>query len=240
MFFEVMNRDTRKGEIGCATSDDGLSWSYQGIVLSEPFHLSYPYVFASQGDYFMVPESYQAASVRLYRAAKFPTRWSFVGNILTGPYFADSSLFHYDDYFWMFTETNPGMKHDTLRLYMANELLGPWCEHPRSPIVEGNPHIARPAGRVLVNGKSVVRFTQDCHPVYGTQVRAFEINELTHADYDERLISDAAILKGSGGGWNEAGMHHIDPHRLENGRWIACVDGFHWEVIAAAAQPAKE
>ena len=45
MFFEVMPEQPRRGEIGLATSADGLKWSYQQIVLKEPFHLSYPYVF---------------------------------------------------------------------------------------------------------------------------------------------------------------------------------------------------
>src|SRR5690242_222164 len=34
MFFEVMNRATGRGEIGLASSADGLRWSYQGVVLS--------------------------------------------------------------------------------------------------------------------------------------------------------------------------------------------------------------
>src|SRR5262245_34322368 len=33
MFLEVMNRETRKGEIGLATSKDGFEWNYQQIVL---------------------------------------------------------------------------------------------------------------------------------------------------------------------------------------------------------------
>src|SRR5436190_23412276 len=45
MFFEVLNRETDKGEIGLATSRNGVEWSYQQIVLTEEFHLSYPYVF---------------------------------------------------------------------------------------------------------------------------------------------------------------------------------------------------
>jgi len=45
MFFEVMNIRSNKGEIGVAVSVNGLSWKYRQIVLDEPFHLSYPYVF---------------------------------------------------------------------------------------------------------------------------------------------------------------------------------------------------
>jgi hypothetical protein len=57
MYFEVMNKRNNKGEIGCATSKDGLTWNYQRIVLVEPFHLSYPYVFEWQGELFIVHDS---------------------------------------------------------------------------------------------------------------------------------------------------------------------------------------
>src|SRR5262249_51325998 len=77
LFFEIMHARSGKGEIGLATSVDGIAWKYRQVVLAEPFHLSYPHVFSWQGDFYMVPESYQAGGVRLYRATNFPTRWSF-------------------------------------------------------------------------------------------------------------------------------------------------------------------
>ena len=57
MFFEVMEARSRRGTIGVATSPDARTWTYEKIVLREPFHLSYPYVFQSGSDFFMVPES---------------------------------------------------------------------------------------------------------------------------------------------------------------------------------------
>jgi|UPI00037130C2 hypothetical protein len=225
MFFEVFNNQTCKGEIGLATSNDAKHWQYQQIILAEPFHLSYPYVFEWMNEYYMIPESYQANSVRLYKASKFPTQWNFLGSLLAGSVFLDASIFRHADKWWLFAETNPEHKWDTLRLYYAEELLGPWSEHPQSPIVIGNAHIARPAGRVLVMGDKIIRFTQDCNPEYGTQVRAFEIDDLTLTSYSEREIQSNPILAPTKMGWNGSGMHHIDPHRLEDGQWIACVDG---------------
>jgi hypothetical protein len=228
LFFEVLNAQTGKGEIGLATSSDAVKWTYQQIVLAEPFHLSYPYVFEFGGDYYMIPESYQAGSIRLYKAELFPTRWKHIKTLLTGPYYVDTSIFHYDNKWWLFTETNPAMKHDTLRLYYADNLTGPWREHPKSPIIEGNGHVARPAGRVLVLKDRINRYTQDCDPIYGTSVRAFEVTELTATSYCERRVNGKPMLLASGSGWNASGMHHIDPHPLEDGRWIACVDGWDW------------
>ena len=92
MFFEVLNERSKKGEIGLATSLDGLRWSYRQIVLDEPFHLSYPYVFEWNNEFFMVPETFQTNSVRLYRAEAFPFRWSLVATLLEGKDYVDSSL----------------------------------------------------------------------------------------------------------------------------------------------------
>ncbi|MDF5737009.1 glucosamine inositolphosphorylceramide transferase family protein [Nostoc sp.] len=225
MFFEVLNKDTRRGEIGLATSEDGTNWKYEQIIIAEPFHLSYPYVFEWNNEYYLIPESYQANSIRLYKALNFPTEWSFFGNLLNDAFFVDSSIFRYADKWWMFAETNPDHKHDTLRLYYAENLLGSWLEHPKSPIVSNNAHIARPAGRVLVMNDQIFRFAQDCQPAYGTQVRAFEITELTITSYQERPIEQNLVLKPSNNGWNSSGMHHIDAHFIDEGKWIACVDG---------------
>jgi hypothetical protein len=234
MFFEVMPRHGERGEIGLATSTNGQQWQYQRIVLREPFHLSYPYVFAWQGAYYMVPESYQAGAIRLYRAERFPTLWQCIATLQCGPYFADTSIFRYADRWWFFTEASPDFSHDTLRLFSAPELTGPWQEHPASPLHQRNPHTARPAGRVVLPDDRLLRFTQDCAPVYGALVRAFEVTRLSTAHYQEQPLVARPILQGSGAGWNADGMHHLDPHPLPDGSWLACVDGFVWSEATPA------
>jgi len=229
MFFELYNRSSH-GEIGCAVSRDGLRWTYRRVVLAEPFHLSYPYVFDWNGEYYMIPESVRASEVRLYRARRFPDEWEFVGPLLKGHAYADSSIAFYHDRWWMWTESSHG-RSDTLRLHSTTDLLKPWQEHPRSPIVEWNPEIARPAGRIVKVGDHLVRFAQVCFPTYGTEVRAFEITELSPTTYQERAVGEARILGPSGSGWNKFGMHHVDAHCLDDGQWMACVDG--WTQVSS-------
>jgi hypothetical protein len=231
MFFEVMNRESHKGEIGLAVSTDGLKWEYQQIVLVEPYHLSYPYVFDWMNEYYMIPESYMAGSVRLYKATAFPTKWSFAGTLLAGPYYADPSILRHRNKWWLFVDASPGMQHNTLRLFWAETLTGLWFEHPLSPIIAGNPHIARPAGRLLALENKLVRYAQDCYPTYGTQIHAFEITELSTTEYQEQEIGKNPVITASHQGWNESGMHQIDPHLTEDGSWIACVDGLCWKQI---------
>lgn len=227
MLFEVLNWNARKGEIAWAESSDGFTWSYRGVVLAEDFHLSYPYVFTWKGEYYLVPESHQASEIRLYRAKRFPTDWTFVRPLLEGPNLTDASLLRRGGIWWMLLESSPNGADDTLRIYSALELEGPWREHPRSPIVCGDSANARPAGRIVEYNGRLLRFAQNCSFDYGTHVGAHEILELTESEYRERPAAPGPILGPSGQGWNARGMHHIDAHPWESGLWVACVDG--WE-----------
>jgi len=222
MFFEVMHTETQLGQIGLATSNDGLTWTYDRIVLKEPFHLSYPYVFEYENEYYMLPESLNAGAVCLYKALDFPYNWSVVARLIEGE-LADPSILCFNDLWWLFACSTP-YRHDTMRLYFASELTGQWTEHPKSPLIRNDKCRARPAGRILKLDNRLFRFAQDCTPHYGSSVRAFEITKLTKDSYAEVELP-IPILKGSGNGWNASGMHHIDAHQQAPGHWLVCVDG---------------
>lgn len=85
---------------------------------------------------------------------------------------------------------------------------------------------ARPGGRVVELDGVLIRFAQNCETQYGMDVRAFAISELTSTTYEEREVAQNPVLRPSGVGWNACGMHHVDPHQLSDGRWLACVDGW--------------
>jgi len=228
MFFEVDDWLARKAAIGLATSDDGLRWRYEQTVLAEPFHLSYPCVFEHGGDVWMVPESTQAEAVRLYRARRFPNEWDHVADLLTGGSFADATPFHHDGRWWLLVETS-GEANDTLRLFVADDLLGPWREHPQSPVVNGDATHARPAGPVIAADGRLVRLAQNCVPAYGIDVRGVEIARLTASDYEERPLAVPPLVGPSDRGWNARGMHHLAAVQRGDGSWLAAVDGWRME-----------
>ncbi|HXQ74658.1 MAG TPA: hypothetical protein VN844_29400 [Pyrinomonadaceae bacterium] len=224
MFFEVLRKGSNKGVIGMAASENSLDWNYQQIVLSEEFHLSYPYVFEWQGAHYMIPETLGANAVCLYQADEFPTRWSLKARLIEGQQ-ADPSIVRFADRWWLFSCSTP-YQHDTLRLYFADELTGPWREHPKSPIIRNDKSRARPAGRVLTVDNKLIRFAQDCGPRYGSRVRAFDVIELTTTHYIDVENPASPILQPGGAGWNALGMHHVDAHQQTDGSWLACVDGY--------------
>jgi hypothetical protein len=223
MFVEIKNRVSRKGEIALATSEDGINWEYQQVVLAEPYHLSYPYVFKWQGCYYMVPETLGAEAIQLYRADSFPYNWQSVSRLVEGTY-ADPCLFRHQGRWWLLACAKP-YQHDTLCLFYADSVTGPYQVHPGNPVVTNNKKIARPGGRVFSYNGKLLRYAQDCQDSYGSQVRVLEITELTPQTYRQQELAESPILTASGVGWNMSGMHHVDPHQLADGSWIACVDG---------------
>lgn len=220
MFFETLTAASGQGDIALASSDDGIHWRYERIVLDEPFHLSYPYVFEWNGAWYMIPESRDASSVRLYRSDAFPFEWRFAGELISGAY-SDPSIVFKDGRWWLFVLKDL----DTLLLFQAENLSGPWTEHPRSPLVLRDRNVARPGGRMIVYQDRIIRYAQDGDPVYGIAIRAFVVDEITPETYREHEVLNAVLPVASGRGWNAAGMHNIDPHQTGEGQWIACVDG---------------
>jgi len=221
MFFERLSRANLEGDIAYAESTDLKRWTYKHNIIDEKFHLSYPNVFKWKNDYYLMPESHQDLSVRLYKAENFPNKWKFVKKLLSGHSFVDPSIFRYNNKWWIFA-TTPA--NNILNLYYADDLLGEWKAHPMNPIVKFNTHISRPGGKVIIYKGRPYRFAQDCEPYYGIQIFAFEITELTETKYAEKIVSEKPIITKSGKGWNAAGMHHIDLHKIGN-KWIAVVDG---------------
>jgi hypothetical protein len=228
MFFEVLNHDTQRGQIAFATSKDGLQWTYRNIILDEPFHLSYPYVFEWEDEHYMIPETHQARAVRLYKARNFPYQWEFVRNLIKDIELADASPVYYDHHWWLFAGAGQNWHSSELRLYHSKDLQGPWIEHPKSPIIHENSHISRPAGRILNQGGKIYRLAQNCKPLYGQSVTAFEILKMTKTHYQENVILRKPIVQASGNAWNSNGMHHMDAHQIEKNLWRACVDGWTW------------
>ena len=231
MFFEVMNKKSGHGDIGLASSADGFNWKYQKIILNETFHLSYPHVFLTETGYYMIPETNGQKEIRLYKAVKFPFKWEFVSILMSGLQFTDPTIFEYGNKWWLFAETDPN-GDGTLRLYYSETIHGPWKEHPESPIVDGDENIARPGGRIIHYNGNIFRVTQDDWPTYGNKVRIFQIDQLTAADYNEHELCDIPIFgpkslnaKARLPLWRSDGIHHMDAHKLDDGNWIACVDG---------------
>lgn len=221
MFFEVLHAKTNQGNVGYATSKDGFDWTYQKIVLDEPFHLSYPDVFKWQDEYYMIPESYNAGAIRLYKGNPFPDKWDFEGDIIKRAV-VDPTFLVYDGKCWIFAASQ---NRKYLYIFYADSLRGPWHEHPQNSTVTANTRLA-PAGRIISTDDGLIRFAMDVTEDYGKMVLAYRIDKLTETEFSEREMSESPVVVPDGSGWNADRMHQFDPHPTGDGGWIACVDGW--------------
>jgi len=220
LFFEMFDQDLDRGVIASAISTDLRSWEYTGVVLTEAFHLSYPFVFEHQGSIYMIPESKQAREVRLYRATSFPGAWEYERTLLKGK-FVDSTLVQFGGLWWIFAARGAY----SLAIFYAEKLDGPWKRHRRRTPYWHDKVRARPGGRMIPYKNGLLRFTQDCKQRYGHQVRAFFIERLTPTEFVEYPLCENPILAPGGEPWNSYCMHQIDPWRTDDGQWWAIVDG---------------
>jgi len=228
LFFELFQRGKKKAVIGAASSEDLVNWKPLGIVLDQPHHLSYPFVFEHDGQVYMMPESKSVRRVDLFRAVEFPYRWEFEKTILGGR-LMDCSMVQHSGRFWLFA----GWRSYMLKLFYASSPLGPWKAH-WMPLIRGYcKSSTRPGGRPLSHEGKLIRFSQDCKKCYGHQLRAWHITKMNRLWYSEKPLFQAPILSGSGHGWNAERMHHIDAFRVPivakdlqgNQEWLAFVDG---------------
>lgn len=221
IFMEVFNQETG-GDIGLATSSDGYHWKYDRIVMDEPFHLSYPYVFKANGVYYMIPETHQPQDVRVYKAENFPYDWRYVATILNQHKYVDPSILYNDGRWWLFVSDT---ENSTLFLFSSKSITGHWVEHPMSSIIQNSSRDARPGGRVFVyDGDKIIRVAQS----YGDlmSVRAYQVDMLTSKEYAEHEIAESPLLiPGTNPeDWYAAGMHQLDPWWTGE-KWIAVFDG---------------
>jgi hypothetical protein len=179
-------------------------------VISEPHHLSYPFLFEHGGSLYMVPESSAARAVRLYRCESFPDRWVQVHDLLVDVDAVDPTLFQHRGRWWLFVamRDGTGRGHHSLHAFSADSpLSSSWLPHPLNPIVRGHRN-ARPAGRVLRCGDRLFRPAQESSLRYGYALRIQEILELTQSSYVERRTNrlPPSWMKGN------LANHHLDWH----------------------------
>ncbi|KAJ4787408.1 Glycosyltransferase family protein 64 protein C5 [Rhynchospora pubera] len=230
MFFESKSTLTMKGDIGVARStDQGATWEFLGIALTENWHLSYPFVFNYQNQIYMMPEGNKKGELRLYRATKFPLEWKLEKVLIKKP-LIDASMVQYDGFYWLFASdfTRPGTeKNAELEIWYSRSPLGPWLQHKKNPIYKADKSLgARNAGRLFIYGGSLYRPGQDCGSTYGKRVRLYKVEKLTKDEYKEVPVELGFEMPRKGrNAWNGNRYHHFDAQQLQSGDWIAVMDG---------------
>jgi hypothetical protein len=163
-------------------------------VLEEPWHLSYPFVFARDGAAWMVPEASRNGTVDLYRARAYPGGWVKEATLLSGVTASDATLLEHGGRWWLFatirdgaTARDPrGAFSDALCLWSAPDFRGPFVPHPGNPVLI-DIAAARPAGRIVSRGGRLIRPVQDGRAGYGAALALARIDRLDEDGFSQTV-----------------------------------------------------
>lgn len=159
-------------------------------VLQLPVHMSHPYLFAHEREFFCIPEASATRRVTLYRAEQFPRRWAECATLMDNVLAVDSTVFPHAGRWWlMYTDARGRVgQNDRLLAWHARSPLGPWEPHANNP-VKLDPGSARPGGTPFVAGGSLFRPAQDCSRGYGARVVINRVTRLTPSEFDEEPVA---------------------------------------------------
>ncbi|RZT96492.1 hypothetical protein EV201_1130 [Ancylomarina subtilis] len=161
------------------------------IILDKGHHLSYPYVFLDNGQYFMIPETAKSETIELYKCIEFPYKWEFSMNLMEGILASDTSVVKHDGLWWLFTSekklTSDG--YDSyLSIYYSDDLLtNNWTPVKNNP-VKVDVRDSRCGGYIYEKDNELFRVSQNCSKCYGYGYNIAKITELSSSVYKEDII----------------------------------------------------
>ena len=207
LFFE--HQGDGNADIGLLQSQDGKNYDYCGIVLDEPFHLSFPQVFCHQGEYYMLPETKQANNVLLYKANNFPFKWNIVDTLIQGRKLEDPAILLSDNF-----NLISGSEIDSMTQYFftSDSLHGKWKEHPNYVQRRGNE--TRAGGSFLNIKEEWYLPLQNNSKGYGSGISLYKLSIGKKLELEE--VSNMYLGPAPSIPWFANGMHHLDIKKVED------------------------
>lgn len=209
-FVEEFDLKSERGRISWLDIWDGASVpEYRGTLIEEPYHMSFPFPFEYQGELYMVPETYEAGEISLYRCLEFPDRWERTGTLMDDVEASDTMIFEQEGRWWMLTNLRPEGALDFFsRLYLFwsdDPTSQSWTPHPLNPVVV-DADGGRNGGLLRDQDGSVYRVGQEQSLMtYGAGWSVSQVQTLNDQQYGEQLLT--AVGPNSSG--QSVGGHHV-------------------------------
>ena len=190
IFFEELLFNTQKGHISVGEWEGNELVNIRPVLI-ENYHLSYPFIFKENNEWYMIPESRANRSIDLYKAIDFPIKWAKQNVLMEAVAAVDATLVQKDGLWWMFVniaENKGSSAFDELFLYSSPSLSKPdWQAHPCNPIVS-DVRNARMAGKLFERNGHWIKPAQDCSVRYGYAIQFNKITKWTINEYKEETI----------------------------------------------------
>ena len=187
IFAEIFDYFKNYAGIGyCKYDKYKKSFSKWKLVIEENFHMSYPFIFAKDGDVYMMPETSENKSLIIYKAINFPDIWERYNDVLNDVSVVDTTIDNpcQNVSLGLTYEIKDSSKWE-LKIFELNNGKITWGKN--NP-VSTDEEFARPGGYFFdYDGKSI-RVSQDCLKSYGYALNFFEILDFSLDNLSEKLV----------------------------------------------------
>jgi hypothetical protein len=163
-----------------------------GRVLSEDFHMSFPYIFKDNGVIYMVPETGSINEIRLYVCKDFPMKWEYHSSLLKNISAADTMIYKKNGIYYLLTNTSSGSNshNESLSVFYSRSFPSyNWSPLQKSPnpIKHGSDK-SRNAGLFAIDNEMIrVNQITTCG-TYGSYITANKIVDIGVDKYIEAPI----------------------------------------------------
>ena len=191
IYVEDYDFNVKKGKIS-AFEITSKGYKEIGIAIEEKFHLSYPFIFESNEDLFMIPESHQSNDIRIYKCIEFPLKWKLHKILMKNVCAVDSNVFKFNNKYWLFTSldsSKSGEYSSELHIFYADKIDSTlWKPHALNPVIFDSKK-ARNAGMIYSKKNQLYRvFQKQDFDMYGAALGISKIRLLTEDKYEEEVL----------------------------------------------------
>jgi len=208
IFVEEYNLEIKKGVVSVYKIFKNNSQRV-GVAIEENFHLSFPFIFEYESNYFMVPETSDAKEIRIYKCEEFPLKWKHEKSIFKNIRSADPIIFKHNNLWWLmtsFSNTGHGIESELQIFYSENgPLTNQWISFKKNPVII-DPALGRNGGFLKQNNK-IFRVAQSFgFNTYGKNIHIQEIITLNQDNFVEKNFARINLEFSE----NLIGMHHLN------------------------------
>ena len=177
VFFEAYDKKSNKGVIGYREINETEVGDIH-IVIEEPYHLSYPFIY-KDGSWYIMPESYENNNLCVYKAKKFPDLWEKKYVLLNNIKTVDSTILYKNEtsmklflYLRVGNDESGVFKIVDIQNSEVKEIYSKYDENC----------VLRPGGKIIDHQEAQYRISQLCKNIYG---EALLFNEILANSADE-------------------------------------------------------
>lgn len=163
-------------------------------LLSEKWHLSYPFLISLENRFYCIPESAACGKVTVYLLDELTGTLTPHSHLIEDMDAVDPTLFHYRGLWWlMFTRKQ--LSDTCLYAWYSTEPFSGFRPHHNNP-VKTDVRSSRPAGTPFIFNGELYRPAQDCSTRYGGAVVINRIIRLSPDEFEEEVTG---IIQPAGG-----------------------------------------